>query len=88
MGTYNSLNEAGFEIEHIAPSDKWAVLMAAATMVLFPKMPKILSKSLLMPIQMFHRLWWKVGGKFSNKALEHNRIAFTTGSFLFIARRK
>jgi len=87
LGTYNSLHEGGFEIEHIAPSVKWSVLLAQARM-LFPRMPHILSKSLLMPLQVFHKLWWAVGGKFTDKASEGKRILNTTGSFVFIARRQ
>ena len=88
LGTYNSLQEGGFEIELIAPNDKWLVLIAQASMALFPEMPGVFSKALVMPLQLFHKLWWRLGGKFTGKASENTRILNTTGSFIFIARRK
>ena len=88
LGTYNSLKEGGFEIEYITPNDKWSVLIAQAGMALFPKMPSVLSKALVMPLQLFHKFWWGLCSKFTDKASEDKRILITTGSFVFIARRK
>jgi len=88
LGTYNSLHEGGFEIAYIAPNDKWTVLLAQARIGLFPKMPAFLSKSLVMPLQISHKLWWRIGSMFNHKASEKNRVIHTTGHFTFIARRK
>lgn len=88
LGTYNSLKEGGFNIEGIYPNDKWSVLEAQATMGLFPKMPRLLSKLLILPIQILHKIWWKVGGLVSAKASEGARIRNTTGAFMFIAQKK
>ena len=87
LGTYNSLQQGGFKIEKVCPSDKWTVLMAQANMALFPKLPPILSKSLVMPLQILHKSWWKLGSFFSNKASEAIRVRNTTGAFTFIARK-
>ena len=87
LGTYNSLKEGGFRIEKICPSSKYSVLMAQAKMGLFPKMPPILSKSIVMPIHMLHKIWWKVGSIFSKHAQKDIRIRNTTGAFTFIARK-
>ncbi len=86
LGTYNSLQQGGFKIEKICPSDKWSVLMAQAKM-LFPKMPVLFAKSLVMPIQFLHKIWWRMGSLVSDKASEKNRITYTTGAFTFIARK-
>jgi len=86
LGVYNSLNEGGFKVEYIAPSTKWVVLLAHAGM-LFPKMPSFLSKLLMMPLQLLHRLWWGIGSIWKKKDLGNIRLISTTGSFTFIARR-
>ena len=87
LGTYNSLQEGGFRIEKICPSDKWLVLVAQASMGLFPKMPRLLSRSLVFPIQIMHKIWWRIGSIISNKATEEARVKNTTGAFTFIARK-
>jgi SAM-dependent methyltransferase len=87
LGTYNSLKEGGFKIEYICPNDKWSVLDAQASMALFPKMPRFFSKLLVMPIQVFHKIWWKIGGIISNKATEETRVRNTAGAFIFIVRK-
>jgi len=88
LGTYNSLKEGGFNIEKICPSYKWSVLIAQAAMILFPKMPSVFSKMLIMPLQLLHKIWWKLGGIISDKALETTRLTSTTGAFTFIARKE
>jgi SAM-dependent methyltransferase len=87
LGTYNSLREGGFRIQHICPSDTWSVLTAQANMGLFPRMPHLLSRSLVMPVQMMHRIWWRLGSLVSAKSSEKARITSTTGSFTFIAHK-
>ena len=88
LGTYNCLQEGGFQIECICPSDRWTVLEAQATMGLFPKMPRLLAKSLVMPLDLCHRLWWKVGGMLSRAPCERARRQKLAGSFAFVARRE
>ncbi len=87
LGTYNSLQEGGLRIERICPSDKWSVLVAQANMGLFPKMSPLFSKLLVIPIQIIHKIWWRIGGIVSHKASEGTRITNTTGAFTFIARK-
>lgn len=87
LGTYNSLHEGGFRIERVCPSDEWSVLVAQARMGLFPKMPSRLSKSVVMPIQIMHKIWWRLGGLLSKKNLEETRVRKTTGAFTFIAHK-
>jgi SAM-dependent methyltransferase len=87
LGTYNCLQEGGFSIDRICPSEKWSVLMAQSSMVLFPKMPRILSQSLIMPLQILHKIWWSLGSIISDKASEETRLRKTTGMFTFIAHK-
>ena len=89
LGTYNSLQEGGFKIENICPSNKWTVLVAQASMGLFPKMPRFFSKSIVIPIQMLHKIWWRAGSLISKhaSATEKTRVLNTTGAFTFIARK-
>lgn len=90
LGTFNSLQFANFDIEHIAPSTKWSVLMAQASMGLFPKLPCIISKLLVLPVYLLHRIYWKLGYLIthSDKANEINRVLISTGSFAFIASKR
>ena len=85
LGTYNSLQEGGFEITHIAPNETWSALTALADMVLFPRMPRLLSRAIVTPVQIAHRTWWKIGGMFSREASDNMRMIHTAGSFTFIA---
>jgi hypothetical protein len=89
MGTYNSLKFAGFDVKYVAPSASWSVLKAQATMSLFPKLPRPISKSLVLPLHLLHRIWWKLGYYIthSNNVSTDNRILKTTGAFTFIAKK-
>lgn len=86
LGTYYTLNASGFNVQKVAPSKNWSVLIAQSGL-LFSKMPRPLSKTIVYPVYMLHRLWWKTASRFSAKASERNRMLFTAGSFTFIATR-
>ena len=89
LGAFNSLGSAGFRIERLAPSAAWSVLAAQANMMLFPRMPSWLSKSLVMPLHWLHRLWWRLAHILARKpgASEYYRVLYTTGAFSFVARK-
>ncbi len=89
LGTFNSLQFAGFKIEHIAPSAKWSGLTALASMKLFPRLPRFISELLIFPLYLLHRIWWKLGYLIthSNRASEKFRILNITGAFSFIAHK-
>jgi SAM-dependent methyltransferase len=87
LGTLNTLSYAGFCVEHIAPSKQWSVLVAQAQMGLFPKMPQVLARGIVMPIQWVHVLWWNLGRLLSPKADELTRMTNHTGAFTFIAAK-
>jgi SAM-dependent methyltransferase len=86
LGTYYTLKSSGFNVEKVAPSADWPVLVAQSG-ILFRKLPRPISRFMIMPIHLLHRLWWKTGSLVSPKASERNRILFTTGSFTFIATK-
>lgn len=88
LGIYNLLREGNFEVETIFPNENWSALKALATMSLFPKMPKVCSKAIVMPLQIVHRIWWKFGFMFSKKATNKTRLIGNSGSFSFIAHKK
>lgn len=88
LGTFNCLKFAGFDIQYVAPSVKWHVLVAQAGM-LFPKLPRLISDTLVMPVYLLHRIWWKLGYTLthSSSVNERNRILIGTGAFTFIASK-
>jgi SAM-dependent methyltransferase len=87
LGTLNSLLYGGFNVEKLAPSEKWSVLTAQASNGLFPKMPKSLSRSIVYPLHLLHKLWWRMGNLVSPNLSNNVRIRNTTGSFTFIASK-
>jgi len=88
LGTYNLLKHGGFEVEKLAPSKEWSVLRALAGMGMFFRMPRWMAQSIVLPLELFHRLWWRAGEVVSRKSLENLRIRHFTGSFTFIASKQ
>ncbi len=90
LGIFNSLQAAGFAIEHVAPTARWSVLHAHAAGSLFPRLPRAISRLLVLPVEVLHRIWWKLAhlATRSDKASEYYRALLTTGSFSFVARKK
>lgn len=87
LGTYNTLDSAGFEVLRVAPKAEWSGLRAQATMGLFPKLSERLATALVWPLENLHKLWWRVGRAFNPKAKESVRVLATTGAFEFVARK-
>jgi len=87
LGTFNSLRSGGFTVESVAPSDKWSVLHALPSMGMFPGLPRALAQSIVFPLQLVHRLWWRLAGLAAGRNLEHLRIRNFAGSFTFIASK-
>lgn len=88
LGTLNSLTEGGFRVSHIAPYHHWTGLRAQSRMGLFPHMPVALANLIILPIQVLHRAWWKMGDLLGKSPGEEIRLQKTTGAFLFIATKK
>ncbi len=87
LGVFNSLKYGGFTLEKVSPSTTYSALLAQARMGLFPKMPKVLCKTLIWPLEVLHRLWWLAGGMLDGKANERNRLYRTVGAYTFVARK-
>jgi SAM-dependent methyltransferase len=87
LGAYNSLQYGGFKVERLAPSAEWSVLVALANMGLFYGMPRPLAQAFISPLQLFHELWWRIGGLISRKNVEETRIRHFTGSLTFVASK-
>lgn len=88
LGIFNLLQYGGFEVKYVAPSKEWNVLHAQASMALFPRMPRFLSRSLILPLQLLHRLWWRIARVATEKANEQVRIQKTAGSLAFVANKR
>ncbi|WP_295543366.1 class I SAM-dependent methyltransferase [uncultured Thiohalocapsa sp.] len=86
-GTEHSLRQGGLEVRHLGPTPDWPVLTAQAEMGLFPRMPPILPRAIVAPVQWLHRLWWAAGGLIREGANEAIRRSNTAGSFDFVAYR-
>lgn len=87
LGTLNTLRHAGFEVEAVAPQAEWMVLAALAEMSFFPKMPSRLRPLMVLPLELVHRVWWRLAGLVTSKASNEVRIRNTTGAFTFIGSR-
>jgi SAM-dependent methyltransferase len=87
LGTFNSLEYAGFTVEKLAPGERWSVLTALANMGLFYGMPHALSEAIVAPLQLMHELWWKIGGLVTHRDLRDVRLRHFTGSFTFVASK-
>lgn len=46
LGTFNTLRSGGFTVEKLAPSEEWTGLAAQASMGLFPRMPRFMTRSI------------------------------------------
>jgi ubiquinone/menaquinone biosynthesis C-methylase UbiE len=90
LGVFNSLNVAGFKTSNISPTSDWGALRALSTMAFFPGMPQMISRIIYSPVQLLHRLWWKLGHllKKSEASSEKKRVLSTSGAFSFIAKKE
>jgi SAM-dependent methyltransferase len=87
LGTYNLLKHGGFMVEKLTPSKEWTVLRALASMGMFYRMPRWMAQTIVLPLELFHRVWWRAGELISRKSLENLRVRHFTGSFTFIASK-
>lgn len=88
LGTLNSLQHAGFEVEAIAPDADWNGLRAQATMAMFPKLSPKLARAIVAPVGWVQR-GWLVVRKARSRGFDPNiTVRRTTGAFTFLARTK
>jgi SAM-dependent methyltransferase len=88
LGLTDLFQNAEFTIELLGANIRWNMLTAHASMSLFPGMPLVLTRILVAPLNMLHKLWWKIGSKIKpDKLNEQKRLAWTAGAFLFKLRK-
>jgi SAM-dependent methyltransferase len=89
LGTYNVLDQAGFEVQVVAPNVEWSGLHALSNMILYPRVPPWFANLLVLPNWLLHRLWWKLGYRVDPKprTSEAYRLPATTGGFRFVAKK-
>jgi len=90
LATANTLTAAGFRIEQIGPIPHWSVFRAQAEMILFPGLPRVLSRALVFPVEILHTLYWRLGYMVTHAeyAEEMNRLLSTSGSFGFVVTKE
>jgi SAM-dependent methyltransferase len=89
LGTYILLSAAGFEVEQLEPNIRWSGLHAQAAMGLFPHMSWSLARAMVLPLELMHRLWWKIGRVLQPRPAtsEAARRLVTTAGFRFVCRK-
>lgn len=89
LGTWSLLRSAGLEVEQIEANSNWSGLLAQTWMGLFPHSPMLFAKLMSMPLDVLHRIWWKVGHLMQRRdaTSERARQLVNTGGFRFICRR-
>lgn len=85
LGVLNVLRHAGFDVQAIAPHKDWPVLTAQSKM-LFPVVPRWVSRAMVMPLHALHRLWWTPLALRTARH-EQRRLLGTSGAFTFIATK-
>ena len=85
LGMYTSLKDAGFNVDWVSPSCKWTGIRAQASMGLFPKMPEIICSLLILPLDILHKFWWKIGSIINPEIDENKRLFTNSGSISFVA---
>ena len=88
LGVRTLLTTAGFEIDAISPYPRTA-LQALGKMAFFRPLPLWLVKILVWPMEMTHRIWWKLGYLLTRnpRASDTYRRFSTASSFMFIATK-
>jgi SAM-dependent methyltransferase len=89
LGAFNTLEYGNLDIQAISSRADWSVLKAQSRMILFPRMPHIVTDLVILPLYILHRIWWKIGQKIalSTSSNEERRLVSTSGSFVFIAHK-
>lgn len=92
LGTFNSLDVAGFDIVKVAPSQGWDGLTAMAYMHMFSTMKPAFLNFCLSPVKLVYGLWWKYK-RLRKKPHYHPftekyQTLALSGSFAFVADKK
>jgi SAM-dependent methyltransferase len=84
LGVAHLMTAAGLNVERLMVHPRWTVLRAQLALGLFPHMPPALARTLVAPLDFFHRAWWFAGRALRRRATTLNRVAATTGSVAFV----
>jgi SAM-dependent methyltransferase len=87
LGLLNCLAFAKLEIVARGPVRSWPALRALAEIALFPPLPGPLTRLIVSPLQVLHRLWWRLARAFRAGATDARRRTWTAGAFEFVARK-
>lgn len=87
LGTYNSLQLGGFDVQAVAPDEKYSVFDSLAGMGLYPGMPYWLARLMVAPADILHRMWWAIGSRIRGKTDRYERVRNMAGGFAFIATK-
>jgi SAM-dependent methyltransferase len=87
LGTLSALRYAGLDVQRVAPSAGWTVLVAQASNALFPLLPRALAVNLVRPLDAVHRALWRARAVMRARPQERERLLGTTGAFEFVASR-
>lgn len=90
LGTLNTLRYGGFEIVELAASTSWSVFAAQARLShnnFFPKIPRLLSRNLILLPQRISQIWLRIGRKFKDKVFETSHADHISGAFYFVVRK-
>lgn len=87
LGLLNCLAFAQLEVVAFGPVRSWPALRALAEMALFPPLPGPLSRLIVSPLQVMHRLWWRLARAFRAGATDARRRTWTAGAFEFVASK-
>jgi len=88
LGLYHTLAVGGLMPVLISPIKEYPALYSLSKMALFPGIPPIFSKLIVLPVQALHLLFWKLAGFVKKRNYEKNRRFSTAGSFLFLAEKQ
>ena len=87
LGAASALEASGFKVESIAPVVTWPALLSLANLALFPRLPLWMASLLVWPLNVLHRIWWRLGRLRDPRATEEARLLLSAGAFSFIATR-
>ncbi len=87
LGIFNGLADAGFQVQRIAPDPRYSGLRALSHAGLFLGSPRRLAYALVQPLELLHRLWWRLLRLRDRSYTPESRLRHVAGAFIFVASR-
>jgi len=90
LGIHDALAGSGFDIRQMECNTSWHGLRAQACMSLFPGAPRLLSDTLVLPLLLLSRSWWRLRHWASHRRSfsEDDRQLANAGGFRFVAEKQ